>query len=135
MSTGDFAVAAHGTDTALLQGPQQLHLGFIGKVPHFIQEERAAAGRFEGARLIADGPRERPLDMAEELRGCQFARYGAAIDRHERLSGAFALAVDQLRHMLLARAAGTVHQYRHVRRRDEPHIFVELPRGIARPSI
>lgn len=35
--------------------------------------------------------------------------------------------------MLLARAAGTVHQYRHVRRRDEPHIFVELPRGIALP--
>ncbi len=52
----DFAVAAHGTNTALLQGPQQLHLGFIGKVPHFIQEERAAAGRFEGARLIADSP-------------------------------------------------------------------------------
>lgn len=71
--------------------------------------------------------------MAEKLRSSQVARYGAAIDRHERLSGAFALAVDQLRHMLLARAAGTVHQYRHVRRRDEPHIFVELPRGIALP--
>lgn len=71
--------------------------------------------------------------MAEELRSSQVARNGAAIDRHERLSGALALAVDQLRHMFLARAAGAVHQDRHVRRRDEPHIFVELPRGIALP--
>ena len=129
----NFTVTAHGTDAALLQGPQQLHLGFIGKVPHLVQKERAAAGRFEGARLIADSPRERPLDMAEKLRSSQVARNGAAIDRYERLSGTLALAVDQLRHMLLARAAGTVHQYRHVRRRDEPHIFVELPRGIALP--
>lgn len=29
----NFTVTAHGTDAALLQGPQQLHLGFIGKVP------------------------------------------------------------------------------------------------------
>ena len=127
----NFAAAAHGTDAPLLQGAEQLHLRFIGQVADLVQKERAAVRGFEGARLVAHGSRKRTLDVAEKLRSGQFARNGAAVHGHERLPGTPAFAVNQLGHMLLARAAGAGHQHRHVGRRNEPDIFVKPLRGIA----
>ena len=103
----NFAAAAHGTDAPLLQGAEQLHLRFIGQVADLVQKERAAVRGFEGARLVAHGSRKRTLDVAEKLRGGQFAPNRAAVHGYERLSGAPAFAVNQLGHMLLAEAAGT----------------------------
>ena len=130
---GDFARTAHAADAAFLQGAQQLHLRLIGEVAHLVEKERAAVGRLEGSRLVGQRSGERPFDVAEELRCGQLARDGSAIDRHERFSGAPAAAVDQLRHVLLARSARAVHQHRHVGGGHQPHVFVELPRRVAAP--
>nr|DAF45497.1 MAG TPA: hypothetical protein [Siphoviridae sp. ctBLh2] len=129
----DFARTAHTADAALLQRTQQLHLRLIGEVAHLVEKKRAAVGRLEGPHLVGERPGERPLDMPEELRSGQLTRDGPAIDRHEGLPCPLAAAVDQLRHVLLARTAGAVHQHRHVRRRHQAHIFVELAGHIAPP--
>ena len=69
--------------------------------------------------------------MTEKLRSRQIAGNGPAVDRHEGLSGPLAFPVDQLRHMLLARAARTVDQHRHIGRGHQPDVFVQLPGGVA----
>ena len=128
---GNLAVAADGTDTPLLQGAQQLHLRFVTQVPYFVEEQRASVGRLESPSLVGQSPREGPLDMTEKLRSRQIAGNGPAVDRHEGLSGPLAFPVDQLRHMLLARAARTVDQHRHIGRGHQPDVFVQLPGGVA----
>ena len=121
---GNLTVAAHGTDTPLLQGAQQLYLRLVTQIPDLVEKQRASVGRFESARLVGQSPREGPLDVPEKLRGRQIAGNGPAVDRHEGFSGPLAFPVNQLRHMLLARAARTVHQHRHVGRGHQPDVFV-----------
>ena len=123
----DLAIPAHGADPPLLQRPQQLDLGFVGEVPDLVQKERSAVGRLESPHFVTHGTGKRALDVPEELRSRQLARNGPAIDRHEGFSGAFAVLVDELCHVLLARPAGAVDQHRHVRRSHQPDVFVETP--------
>lgn len=131
MSTGISRLLPTGRIRRSCQGAQQLHLRFVTQVPYFVEKQRASVGRLESARLVGQSPREGPLDMTEKLRSRQIAGNGPAVDRHEGLSGPLAFPVDQLRHMLLARAARTVDQHRHIGRGHQPDVFVQLPGGVA----
>ena len=114
-----------------MQGAKELYLGVVGEIAHLVEEERAACGRLESALLVGDSAREGALDMAEELRCRELARYGAAVYGDEWFAAACAALVKQMRHMLLAGAAGAAHENRHVGRRHERYILVEARRGFA----
>ena len=124
-------VRADGAYLAFLQGAEQLYLYFVAQVSDFVQEDGTAVGRYEGARLVGQGAGEGSLHMAEELGGCQFLGDGTAVDGDERILGTFAQLVDAVSHILLARAAGTVNEHRHVGGRHQFHVVVELLGGIA----
>ena len=54
-------------DLALLQDSEQLCLQVNGDLRYFIQEQRAAVGKFKLALLAFDRPCESPLLVAEQL--------------------------------------------------------------------
>ena len=58
---------ADAADFARFQEAQQLHLDVLVQLADFIEEQRAAVGDFEEALVIAVGPGERALAMAEQL--------------------------------------------------------------------
>ncbi len=64
--------------------------------------------------------------MAEEFAGGQFPRKTAAVHRDERCGAARTVFVDQVCSVFLARSAFADDEHRHVRRRHDAYVFVEL---------
>lgn len=93
---------------------------------HLVQKDRAAVGLLEIALARLDGPRERPLLMAEELRVDGALGDGAAVDGDIFIVFARRVGVDDLREKLLAHAALARHQHRQIGRRDA-HGHFERP--------
>ena len=103
-STGTSRRLAHRADGLLLDHAQQLDLHVQRQVGDLVEEQRAALGGLEQARLVGDGAGEAALLVAEELALHQLGRNRAAVDRHERPVAPRPGLVDHARDELLARA-------------------------------
>ena len=77
--------AAHADDAAALERPQELGLQVQGNVADLVQEECAAVGLLELARMVGMGIGKCALDVAEEFAFEQGLRDGAGVYRHHRL--------------------------------------------------
>ena len=107
----DLRAAAEARDDALLQHAQQLGLHVERHVADLVEQDGAARGELELARVaLGASAREGALLVAEELRLEQVAGHGGAVDADERLVGARARRVDGLRDDLLAGAALAVDE-------------------------
>ena len=95
---------AQALDLAVLEHAQQRDLGFCGQIADFVEEDRAAVGRFESSETSLQRARERALLVAEELRRDERGRDGRAVHANERASGPMRLLVDGSRDQLLAAA-------------------------------
>ena len=106
------AVLADAHDHLLLQHAQELDLQVERHLADLVEEDGAAVGRVELARLVGDGAGERALDVTEQLRLEQVLGNGAAVDGDERPLGARRAAVHLARDELLAGAglAGDEHR-------------------------
>ena len=76
----------------LLEHAQQLHLQRQRQLADLVEEERAAVGRLEETRLVADGAGEGALHVAEELGLEQVLRDRRAVDRDEGARSARSLS-------------------------------------------
>ena len=99
-----FGVGADRADRLLLDRAQQLDLHRQRQLGDFVEEQRAAVGGLEQARLVGMGAGEAALLVAEELAFHQLGGDRAAVDRHERPGRARALLVDRARDQFLADA-------------------------------
>ena len=108
----DRLLAADGIDLAVLQGAQQLDLGFERQFADLVEEERAPIGLDELAGVLLGGAGEGALLVAEQDALDQIFGNGAAIDGDEGLAGAVALALDGAGDQLLADAGFALDQDR-----------------------
>src|SRR4029450_2865566 len=76
--------AAEPAHLALLECRQELALGGRRQQTDLVEEERAAGGQLEEARLGPPGVRERSALVAEQLRLDQALRDGRPVDADER---------------------------------------------------
>ncbi len=76
---------------------------FGAHVADFVEEDRAVVGLLELADLLLGRAGERALLVAEQLRLDQLLGDRRAVDLHEPLAAAQAVAVDRARDQLLAR--------------------------------
>ncbi|OLB18888.1 MAG: hypothetical protein AUH12_01385 [Gemmatimonadetes bacterium 13_2_20CM_69_8] len=108
---GERPLATESLDHAGLEHAQQLRLGLEAQVADLVQEQRAAVGELEATHPPLGSARERTSLVAEHLRLDQVLRNGRAVDAHEALRRACALAVDRGGDELLARSrlAGDQH--------------------------
>ena len=113
----DRARRSEPLDLLLLQDAQHLGLRLRAHVADFVQEDRPAIGLLELADLLLGGAGERSLLVAEQLRLDQFLGDRRAVDLHEPLAGARAVAVDGAGDELLADAALAEQQHGGVGRR------------------
>ena len=72
-------------DLARFEEAEQLGLQIEAQLADFVEEEGAAAGGADEARVVAVGAGERAAAMAEELAFEQIARDGGAVEGDERL--------------------------------------------------
>ena len=79
----DAALGAHSADFSFLQSSEQLRLDRRSNLADLVQENRAAAGDFEEARLVSNGAGKCASHMAEQFRFEQRFRERRAIDAHE----------------------------------------------------
>ena len=107
-------------DLALLQHAQHLGLRLRAHVADLVEEDRAAIGLLELADLLLGRAGERALLVAEELRLDQLLGNRRAVDLHEPLAAAQAVAMDRARDELLADAALALDQHGRVGRRRAP---------------
>ena len=103
-------------DLALLEHAQHLGLRLQAHVADFVEEDRAAVGLLELADLLLGGAGERALLVAEQLGLDQLVGDRRAVDLHEALAAAQAVAVDRARHQFLAHAALAPDQHGRVGR-------------------
>ncbi len=82
------AIAADPLEGPLLQHPQELDLHLQRHIADLVQKKSPALGELETAEPRRQGARERALFMSEQLALEQVRGNGAAVDRHERMSGA-----------------------------------------------
>ncbi|EFQ61796.1 hypothetical protein PFWH6_4198 [Pseudomonas fluorescens WH6] len=108
----DRLARADALDFALLQHPQQFGLQAQGHLRDFIEQDRAAVGLFELARLGGDGTGERAFFVTEQRRFEHVVGDRRAVDGDERLLGAGRLLVDIPRKHLFTgtRFAGNQHR-------------------------
>src|SRR5206468_9186894 len=99
-----------GLDLAVLEDPQDLRLRLQAHVPDLVEEDRPAVGLYELAELVAAGPREGSLLVAEQLRLDQVLGDGGAVDTDEGSLAARTVPVDRSGDQLLANAALPCHQ-------------------------
>jgi hypothetical protein len=111
---------AHAYDLALLQHTQQLDLHRQRQVTHFIQEQGAAMGGFEPARLGRHRAGERPFFVTEQLTLDQGIRERPAIDGHELPRPPLTQLVDVPSHDFFAGASLAHDQHGGFARRDLP---------------
>src|SRR5436305_15247410 len=109
---------AHALELALLEDAQQPGLERRRDLADLVEEERPSLGGLDAADLPLDGARERPALMAEELALEEGLGEGGAVDRHERLAGPGAAAMESTRRHLLAGAALAAQQHGRVRGGD-----------------
>ena len=102
---GDLLLAAEAPHRARLERAQELHLDVGGHLADFVEEERAAVGHLEGARLLVRRAGEGALLVAEQLVLENVLGERGAVEREERPLRAIALLVNRARDELLARAA------------------------------
>ena len=102
----------------LLQRAQDLDLQRQRHLADLVEEQGAAVGRLEAARLVADGAGEGAAHVAEQLRLEQVLGDGAAVDGDERALGARRAAVELARDQLLAGAGLAGDEHRDVGGRD-----------------
>ena len=108
----------HGLDFAFLQGAQQLGLHIERHFADFVEEERAAVGRFEQPLLGLHGPGESAFDVSEEFRFDQRRNDRGTIDRNK---GTFAARTGKMhgaRDEFLAGAAFAEDQHGIIARAD-----------------
>ena len=104
-----------------------------GELTDFIEKHGPALGNFELALLLDNGSGEGALLVAEELAFEQRLGQRGAIDRHARLVGACAVAMNGARHQLFARSALAEDQDGNLPRRHarDELVYVAHARAIA----
>ena len=100
----DGVPAADAADLALLEGPEELGLDAAGGLADLVQEDGAAVGLLEPARLGLEGAGEGAALVAEELALGEGVGDGGAVDGDEGAGVAGAPGVDEAGDQLLARA-------------------------------
>ena len=95
----------------LLQDTQQLGLQLRRQLAHLVEEQGAAFRRLEAPDAIARRPGERAADVPEELRLCQLARNGRAVELDEGATGTWAQTMNGARGQLLSGARLTQNQH------------------------
>src|SRR5208283_2603015 len=78
----------------LLKNAQQLVLNIQRNLPHLIQEDGSALGRFKASGPIPQRPGKSPPDMAKKLAFEQLPWNGGAIDSNQRAIFASAAPVN-----------------------------------------
>src|SRR5690606_23368371 len=103
---------AEPAQRALLQDPQELHLGRERQLADLVEEERALVRLLEEPSLVGDRVGERAAPVAEELALEERLGDRAAVHGHEAPLLAGAAYVERAGHELLARAALALDQHR-----------------------
>ena len=93
---------ANAADFVVLQKAQEFHLGGGRELADFVQEQRTAVRGLEQALLVARGTGVRSLLGTEKFAFDEVFRDGPAVDCDERLRGALAVAVHDVREEFLA---------------------------------
>ncbi len=106
---------------ATLDGAQQLGLAGGAQLADLVEHERALIRELELARVGHRGARERAALVAEQFAFDQRIGNGGAVQRHQRLPRATALAVDQHGDHVLAGARFAGDQHRRIGGRDLAH--------------
>jgi hypothetical protein len=83
----DRAVATHALEVAFLQYAEQFGLHGGGDLADFVQQDRAAVGKFEPAFTFAGRTGEGPFLVTKEFALNEVLRYGRAIDLDVRTVG------------------------------------------------
>lgn len=97
------SASTHALELPLLEHAEELGLGGERHVADLVEQERAAVGLFEQARLAAlAGAGEGAVHVAEQDRLDQLGGHGRTVDGDERLMRPGAAAVDRLGEELLA---------------------------------
>ena len=96
--------AADAPHRSLFERGQQLGLERGREQPDLVEEQDPSGGRLEQAGLRATGVGEGALLVTEELALQQGLGDGRTVEIHERPLGAGPVAVEQLRHQVLARS-------------------------------
>ena len=100
-----FRPPAHRLDLARLQRAQQLGLDGQRQLADLVDEQRAAVGLVEVARLGRLRAGEGAFDVTEELGLGELGGDGGRVEAYERLVGAPRVRVQRRRHHVLAGAA------------------------------
>ncbi len=101
----DAAVRPDGLDFAGLEEAEEERLHAQAHLTDFVEEEGAAMGELQFARLVAIGAGEAALDVSEELRFEERLGQPRAVHGDERAMGAGRVHVDRARDQVLADAA------------------------------
>ena len=127
----DAALGADAADFSFLQSSEKLGLYRRSNLADLVQENRAAAGDLEEARLVSDRAGKCASHMAEQFRFEQRFSERSAIDAHEWRSRPRALIVDQADDELLAGAALAIDENGGVERRDTCREFQHILHRLA----
>ena len=125
-------MAADPLELPLLEDAQQLGLERRRDLAHLVEEQGAPLGRLDPADLPLDRPGEGSSLVAEELALEERLGERGAVDRHERLAGPRAAAVEGAGRHLLAGAALAAQQDGRVGGGDAGEQPLDLPDARAR---
>ena len=118
----DGAAAAYRLELLLLEDAEQLDLSFERQLTDFVQEDRAPVRQLEAAHTPVNSPRERTLDVTEQLALDQPGGDGAAVHLHQRPFLARAAVMDRPRDQLLPGPGLAQDEHRSIRGRDLLHL-------------
>ena len=107
---GAVHLTAKSTHVALLQGAQQTDLHGMRNFADLVEEERSAIGLFQVAAALPIGTGKCPLFVTEEFGFEEAFRNRSTVDLDQFAIGAWAVAVQQLGHQLLAGTALALYQ-------------------------
>ena len=111
---GNRLAPAHALDFTFLQHPQQLGLQAQGHFRDFVEQQGAAIGLFELARLRCNGAGKRAFFVTEQGGFEHVVRDRRAVDRHERLIDPAGMLVDVTRQHFFTGARLPGNQHRRV---------------------
>src|SRR5690348_12959414 len=92
---------------------------------HFVQEKRAAIGKFKETRLGDCRARERPFLVTEQLTFEELLGYRRAVDVDEWRAAPRTIVVDRSCDQLFARTRFSGEEHRHGRVRNDPRRPIE----------
>ncbi len=119
-------LGADPADHAVLDDAQQLGLQRHRHLGQLVEEERAAVGGLEQARLVAIGAGKGPLPVPEHLALEEGLGQRGGVDRHQLAAGPPAVVVDELGDQFLAGAALAADEHRGVGARHLARQFHRL---------